>query len=329
MGTQNVLGTNYPYPDVNDKPWGDEHIDWATAVSNATNTLQAQIDNIDDVEIPALQAQINLSGQANTASNQGSGVGLVLPKVGVDLPFKTIVAGTNVGLAVGVDTVTINATGTGDVNGPLGALDNQVTVFDGITGKLIKMSGVVIDISNNVSSVNNLTTIGSATIGGDITVTGLSDTAANSFRNKTSKTTGTTSTVGNLALSNSSGSFSSSSTSFVNVTNLSVTITTRGNPVKLYLVNGQCNVSATNFPYVQGYVQFKRDATILIQYSLSITVENASATADPNLQLPSSCLLFLDTPSSGTYTYTVQVKVQDSSNTAFITNVRLVAEELI
>lgn len=52
-------------------------------------------------------------GEANTASNLGAGEGLYASKVGVDLRFKSLVAGANVTLSSDGDTVTINATGSG------------------------------------------------------------------------------------------------------------------------------------------------------------------------------------------------------------------------
>lgn len=52
-------------------------------------------------------------GEANTASNIGAGQGLYVGKTGVDLRFKTLVAGTNVTLTPATDTVTIAATGGG------------------------------------------------------------------------------------------------------------------------------------------------------------------------------------------------------------------------
>ena len=56
-------------------------------------------------------------GEANTASNQGAGVGMYIGKVGTDLQFKTLVAGTNVTLTPGVNTVTIEAAGGGGGGG--------------------------------------------------------------------------------------------------------------------------------------------------------------------------------------------------------------------
>jgi hypothetical protein len=52
-------------------------------------------------------------GEANTASNQGGGVGLYIGKVGTDLQFKTLVAGSNVTLTPAANTVTIAASGGG------------------------------------------------------------------------------------------------------------------------------------------------------------------------------------------------------------------------
>ena len=49
-------------------------------------------------------------GETNTASNLGTGVGLAASKVGVNLPFKSLIAGTNVTITPSTNDVTINAT---------------------------------------------------------------------------------------------------------------------------------------------------------------------------------------------------------------------------
>ena len=56
------------------------------------------------------------SGEANTASNVGGATGTFKQKSGSDLEFKSIVGGTNVSLSAGTDTVTIDASDTGEAN---------------------------------------------------------------------------------------------------------------------------------------------------------------------------------------------------------------------
>lgn len=55
------------------------------------------------------------------------------------------------------------AGGSGDVSGPGAATDNALPRFDGTTGKLIQVSGVVVDDSNNVSGISSLATTGIVT----------------------------------------------------------------------------------------------------------------------------------------------------------------------
>jgi hypothetical protein len=50
-------------------------------------------------------------GEANTASNVGAGEGVFKQKVGVDLEFKSLVAGTNITLTGSADEITIDASG--------------------------------------------------------------------------------------------------------------------------------------------------------------------------------------------------------------------------
>ena len=53
------------------------------------------------------------SGEANTASNLGAGQGVFGSKSGVDLRFKSLVAGSNVTLSADANSITINSTGGG------------------------------------------------------------------------------------------------------------------------------------------------------------------------------------------------------------------------
>lgn len=67
------------------------------------------------------------SAKLETVSNQGAGEPLALPKVGTDQPIRSIVAGSNVSITVGPDTLTIDAMGGG------GSPINQVAGVNGIS----------------------------------------------------------------------------------------------------------------------------------------------------------------------------------------------------
>lgn len=72
--------------------------------------LQSKADTIDYLEIPIPPSS---GGEANTASNVGTGDGVFKQKVGVDLEFKSLTAGPNITLTPGIDDITIEATSSG------------------------------------------------------------------------------------------------------------------------------------------------------------------------------------------------------------------------
>lgn len=295
MGIQNVLGVNYPYPDEGDKPWGTEHIAWATAVSNATNTLLADIGtlpaDVTQLQIDVTQLQADILNKVETSSNSGAGEGLALPKVGVDLPFKSLVAGPNITLTPAADTITIDsiAAGTGDVVGPAGAVDNNIAVFDGVTGKLIKDGGTTIAaILASVTPVN-------------------------------------------YVLSSTCTSFNTTSTSDTAVTNLTVTITTSGNPVMLKLVSASStasyiatsDVSSAN-GQVSAFITLQRDAVDVYEYFML-----TDAPPNPKLTIPTSSVSYFDVPAAGTYTYRIRAKMQNSgTNGITFSQCKLLAYEV-
>lgn len=90
------------------------------------------------------------SGEDNTASNQGAGEGLFIQKTGVDLEFKTLIAGTNVTFDIGADTITINASGSGGSTFAWYSAGNGVYVYaDGTNTTTSKSSGLLTIDGNN------------------------------------------------------------------------------------------------------------------------------------------------------------------------------------
>ena len=84
-------------------------------------------------------------GEANTASNVGSGAGVFKSKSGVDLKFKSIAAGAGVSIVQGINDITISAT-------PTAALLSVVTI-DGFNYNVLPSNDVII-VSNLGIDVN-------------------------------------------------------------------------------------------------------------------------------------------------------------------------------
>jgi len=144
------------------------------------------------------------SGEANTSSNMGTGtdgVGLATAKVGVDLPFKRLKAGTNISFTEETNDVIINAsTGSGGAviiapGGTLsGTYENNVicqgsvtmtglTFIDGwlyVNGNLTSSTTSSLTVENNLYVAGNLTldalganqSAGNLTVGGNLVVQG-------------------------------------------------------------------------------------------------------------------------------------------------------------
>jgi hypothetical protein len=126
-------------------------------------------------------------------------------------------------------------------------------------------------------------------------------------------------------VSSSSGNFTTGSTSFTDVTNLSVTITTTGRPVFLSLnSDGTGNgseigiVAATGA--TSGSIKILRGSTNIYQAILG------GGTA--GTFMPPSAVICIDTPSAGTYTYKIQCSVFINTASFTVQYAQLVAFEL-
>lgn len=130
-------------------------------------------------------------------------------------------------------------------------------------------------------------------------------------------------------VSSSSGAFTTSSSSFVDVTNMQVTITTTGRPVLIAIVpdgaytgsnastlkSSSSSTTASTF-----HLQVLRDAT-------SVGVVQQLMSANVTVNSPSTPI-FLDTVAAGTYTYKVQMKMVSGDSVVGVSYVKLVVFEL-
>lgn len=100
-------------------------------------------------------AVISGSGEANTTSNLGAGEGIASPKSGVNLPFKSLKAGSNVTISSDANEITISSTGGGggsSVWGGIGGdIEDQADLIDLLDEKefeLVAGANITINRSN-------------------------------------------------------------------------------------------------------------------------------------------------------------------------------------
>ena len=122
-------------------------------------------------------------GEANTASNVGAGAGVFKQKTGVDLEFKSLVAGTDISLTPGTNDITVAFTGSSGgsnlisivgtlpgalnvaVYGPRFYLDGPVTISEVHAAiDTVASDGTVIDVRKNGTSIFNVTPANRPTI---------------------------------------------------------------------------------------------------------------------------------------------------------------------
>lgn len=82
-----------------------------------------------------------------------------IPLVSADEILVYDVSGSVIGKTTAQSIADLGG-GSGDVVGPAGATDNSIARYETATGKLIQDSGVIVDDSDNVSGVNDLSTTG-------------------------------------------------------------------------------------------------------------------------------------------------------------------------
>lgn len=119
------------------------------------------------------------TGEANTASNLGSGNGVFSSKSGVDLRFKSLLAGTGIALSSDSNSITIINTGSGGGGGGVEVYDSGEGVWvaasaAGVTTLEGSQGTYTIAVPNGVylfSFWKNVTNANELTIGGEILFT--------------------------------------------------------------------------------------------------------------------------------------------------------------
>ncbi len=137
----------------------------------------------------------------------------------------------------------------------------------------------------------------------------------------------------NYQESTSSGTFSSGSGSYVDVTNLSVTLTTSGNPVIIMCIADGDATGGNESQFQADAAGDTAEMAIAILEGSTIIAQHKSGESDvlptaTDQSIPSSSVKHFYTPMAGTYTWKVQIKVITGASAA-ANYVKLVAYELI
>lgn len=145
------------------------------------------------------------------------------------------------------------------------------------------------------------------------------------------RATGSTVAAGGVAISSGSSTFSTGSATPVDITNLSVTITTTGRPVMVFVQSDAAAAAGSNLAYIgagtaapgqhgSAFYYIKNGSTII-----AITTVDATTNSNAQILIPPD-VRCLDFPVAGTYTYKAQVALA-TGTVAYAFNSVLVAYE--
>jgi hypothetical protein len=175
------------------------------------------------------------------------------------------------------------------------------------------------DIKNSIETWANTTKLDSTNIqSGGISADNIASSAVTTAKiNANAVTRAKLEAVGQQ-VSSSSGTDSITASSYTDVTNLSVSITTTGRPVVAQLIGSGSATAFVGLVGTEGAVQLLRGAT---------TVDEQSIAVNSSGRYPPGSFQFFDTPGAGTYTYKIQGKVVVGTSVDFY-NLKLVVREL-
>lgn len=358
-----VLDAN-GYADV----WLDPTLSYKFILQDSNSTVLWSVDNVSfPLGISVWNAN-TVYGQGSIVSDS-SGAGLLYVSLisnNQNQPLTNVSAwrmfagavrtvSSNSTLSLSDDLVRSNST-SGSLTHTLPAcastpVGKEITIKDvGTGGNTTSVKGTgtdVIDGSSVYSSAlgqyaqvkvrNNGTSWDVMSIGDNTVTTAKIAAKAVTQEKLAARVTGTTVTAGGVAISASSGAFSTSSATPAPVSNLSVTITTTGRPVFIGLIPDGSNGTTGAGSYISfnssstvdmaATVQILRGATVVGQaeYELASGIGSAAAM---KLRLPPGSIYTKDPVAAGNYTYSISGFIT-ATGTASLTfnNVKLIAYE--
>lgn len=130
----------------------------------------------------------------------------------------------------------------------------------------------------------------------------------------------------NYAISSSSGVFSTSSTSNVDVTNMTASITSTGRPVEIFINSGIIQVIGnTAVSITTVTITLFRGVTEIAYFPL--TLSRGTTGTGFSMTLPSSVVTYLDAAPAGTHTYKATMKVFGAGMTGSVEDSYFVVRE--
>jgi hypothetical protein len=230
--------------------------------------------------------------------------------------FVTMTSAGVLAASIGFDISTVSVDGSGNLYVPTSGITATQLAADAVTTAKIAAGAVT-----------------AAKIGtGEVGATQLASSAVTTAKIAANAVTRAKLDSVGQQVSSSSGSFiiNDGSTTFHNITNLAVTLTTTGRPVMLMFVpDGSASVSqvraqsTANTPAADFQIVVSGSASANIGLSALATDNNDTGTA-----VPPGALNTFYAPAAGTYTFTAQAKALNADTIVNVSNVKLVAWEL-
>ena len=118
----------------------------------------------DGSKLDGIEAGADVTDEANVVSSLNGATLTGVTVAGTDKVIIQDVSDSDNIKTVTAQSIADLASGSGDVVGPASSNDFEIAVFDGTTGKLLKTSAARASVAGDLSSINNLTLVGTLTM---------------------------------------------------------------------------------------------------------------------------------------------------------------------